>query len=561
MKSNVKIFVAILAGLVLLNVCSHFFSARIDLTSEGRYTLSGVTRSYADSLCSPLEATLYLNGELNSGFRRLRRQTIETLQEVGYDTRYGLRISNVDPAELTKEVGQKLQQELNRAGLSGVPVFETKEDGQKTRSIVYPFVRLSVGGKYTWINLLDNTPGLSGEENLNRSMESLEYKIADAMCRLSRTEVPKIAFLEGHGELDEYDVMSATESLSEHFNVDRGEIGSDPNILDPYRVVIIAKPSQPLPEKDKYALDQYLMHGGRLLWLVDAVGMTTDTLRNSPNTIGLLTDHNIADQLFVYGIRLRPNIVEDLNCGMIAVSVPSKDGHTQLVPMPWTYSPLLSTNMNNEITRNVGPVRTDFCGTIDTVGEGLQIVRTPLLRTSAKSKLTSAPIMASLATIHQQPNPNEYNKSHQTIAIAEEGIFRSAFVHRSAPQGVRTVKKTKEESVSTKMIVVADGDVIRNTVRFRTSSNPTVVPLGYDEMSRQTYGNSNFIVNAVQWLADDSGLMALRNRTFALRLLDRQKISEGTTLYKALALLIPLIVIAVFGVGVYCVRRSRFAHK
>ncbi|MBQ3634742.1 MAG: gliding motility-associated ABC transporter substrate-binding protein GldG [Bacteroidales bacterium] len=552
----------VVAVVVLLNLLTYFWHFRIDLTKEGRYTLSDVTKSYADSVTQPVVVTMYLDGELNSGFRRLRRQVVETLTEISYEIdKTDFRVVTVNPGDLSKEVGVKLQRELSEAGLAAIPVFETKEDGQKTRSIVYPFAKISTEGKHVWVNLLDNVPGLSGEENLNRSMETIEYKVTEALMRLTRTAVPKVAFLEGHGELDEYDVVSATEQLAEHFYVDRGAIGDDPTVLSPYKVVIIAKPSAQFSEKDKFVLDQYLMRGGRLLWLVDAVNMTTDTLRNMPHTIGLLADHNLSDQLFVYGVRLKPAIVEDLNCGMIAVSVPSNDGRTQLLPMPWVYSPLLSTNMTHTVTRNVSLVRADFCSSVDTVGEDLGLIRTPLLRTSSHSKLTAAPVMASLSTIHQQPDPNAYGLSHLTVAIAEEGSFKSAFVHRKAPKGLKTEQKVIEKSVPTKMIVVADGDIIRNGVRFKHTANPSIVPLGYDELSRQTYGNSDFIVNAVQYLADDGGLMELRNRTFDLQLLDRQMISAGTVSYKVVTIAVPLLIITIVGFAIYIMRRRRYARR
>ncbi len=559
--SRLKAFGVTLCSVVALCLISSIKHFRLDLTEEGRFTLSDVSVKYANSLDSKVIVKLYLDGELNPGFRRLRRQTVELCQELSNESSDGLRVLSYDPAEMSKDEAKNFTSELESFGLAGVPVFETKEDGQKTRSIVYPYARVQLGEKYTWLNLLENIPGLSGEESLNRSIEGLEFKLTDALCRLTRDSVPKVAFLEGHGELQDIDVVEATESLSKYFDVDRGIIGSDPSILDPYKVLIIAKPTQKFSEKDKYAIDQYAMRGGRLLWLVDAVSMTLDSLRESPQTVGMPLELNIEDMLFVYGVRIRQAVFEDMNCGMIPISVPSSDGQSRIVPMPWLFGPLLATNMNSPVTRNVNFVRSDFVSPIDTVGIDMQLSRVQLLRSSAHARVSQAPVVAELFSIHRQQDPAQFPNSYLTAALLEEGVFPSAFTHRRVPSGVASNRKTIESSVPTKMIFVGDGDVIKNSVRFRESDNPTIVPLGYDDITRQTYGNKDFIVNAVQFLADDDGLMSLRNRSFTLRLLDRQIISEGTTIYKAVALAVPLALIAVFGLCVVLVRRALFARR
>ncbi len=559
--SRLKAFGVTLCSVVALCLISSIKHFRLDLTEEGRFTLSDVSVKYANSLDSKVIVKLYLDGELNPGFRRLRRQTVELCQELSNESSDGLRVLSYDPAEMSKDEAKNFTSELESFGLAGVPVFETKEDGQKTRSIVYPYARVQLGEKYTWLNLLENIPGLSGEESLNRSIEGLEFKLTDALCRLMRDSVPKVAFLEGHGELQDIDVVEATESLSKYFDVDRGIIGSDPSILDPYKVLIIAKPTQKFSEKDKYAIDQYAMRGGRLLWLVDAVSMTLDSLRESPQTVGMPLELNIEDMLFVYGVRIRQAVFEDMNCGMIPISVPSSDGQSRIVPMPWLFGPLLATNMNSPVTRNVNFVRSDFVSPIDTVGIDMQLSRVQLLRSSVHARVSQAPVVAELFSIHRQQDPAQFPNSYLTAALLEEGVFPSAFTHRRVPGGVTSNRKTIESSVPTKMIFVGDGDVIKNSVRFRESDNPTIVPLGYDDITRQTYGNKDFIVNAVQFLADDDGLMSLRNRSFTLRLLDRQIISEGTTIYKAVALAVPLALIAVFGLCVVMVRRALFARR
>ena len=546
-------------ALIIVNMLSAVAHFRIDLTSEGRFTLSNVSRNYLENISDDVIIKLYLDGELNPGFSRLKKATTEMIDELDVCANKNIRYLTLNPSEMQKTDYEELTSQLTEVGMGGVPVFETKEDGRKTRTIVYPYVQISSGDKYTWVNLLENIPGLSSDENLNRSVEDLEYKIVDGIHRITTTEQPRIAFLEGHGELDEVDVVEATDALSRYFAVDRGQIGTDANILNAYKAIIVAKPAAKFTEAEKYVIDQYVMHGGRVLWLVDAVNMTLDTLRNAPHTIGLYADFNIEDMLFVYGFRVNPEVVEDINCGMVPISVQQQGEGSKLVPMPWHFSPLLSTNLAHPLTRNVSLVKGDFTSYIDTVGEDLNVVRTPLLRTSSYTKVDRTPVFASLANIHEKPVQSEYNRSHLNVAMLEEGIFKSVFAHRKVPATLRNTTATRTESIPTKMIVVADGDIIRNDVRFRESENPTIVPLGYDELSRQTFGNKDFIVNALLYLADDEGLMTLRNRTFAIRLLNKQMIGEGTTLWKCLAVALPLVAMAMLFGAVFMWRRNRYS--
>jgi ABC-2 type transport system permease protein len=549
--------VAMLAAVVAVNALLQSFYFRLDLTSEKRFTLSDLTQRYMASTEKQVLVKVYLTGDLNPGFNRLSKSTMEMLDELSVASSADLEAYVADPSTMSKDELKELNDNLAEFGLGGVPVFETKEDGQKTRTVVYPYAKIQIGDVMTWVNLLDNVPGLSSDENLNRSVETLEYKLVDAMRRLTTEEKPRVAFLEGHGELSEIDVVEATDALSYHFAVDRGAIGDDARILDPYKVVIIAKPAEKFTEKEKFVLDQYLMRGGRTLWLVDAVNMTLDTLRNSPHTIGLLSDFNIEDMLFIYGVRINPEVVEDISCGMVPISVAQGDG-TKIVPMPWRFSPLLSVNMHSPITRNVSLVKGDFASYIDTVGENLKLQRTPLLRTSKYTKVNPTPVFATLANIHEKPQRSEFTRQHLDVAMLQEGEFASAFSHRRVPQGIKNAGTILKTSVPTKMIVVADGDIIRNDVRFRNSANPNIVPLGYDEMTRQTFGNKDFIVNAVQYLADDDGWMTLRNRTFTLRLLDKEKIGAGTTQWKVCAMAIPLMIVVLFGIIVVIIRRIKF---
>lgn len=551
-------WVALPVALVVVNLIASVVHFRLDLTAEGRFTLAPVTRHYLENMQKDVVIKFYLDGQLNPGFTRLKKAAIEMMDELDESASHKIHHLLVNPSDMNKDDYKKLNDELASQGMGGVPVFETKEDGQKTRTVVFPYIQVNIGDSYAWVNLLENIPGLNSDENLNRSVEDLEYKIVDAMHRVASAEKPRVAFLEGHNELSELDVMEATDALSHYFAVDRGQIGNDAAVLNPYKVVIVAKPADKFNEHEKFVLDQYLMKGGRILWFVDAVNMTLDTLRNAPHTVGLYADFNIEDMLFIYGIRVNPEVVEDINCGMVPISVLQPGEGTKLVPMPWRFSPLLSTNSAHPITRNVSLVKGDFTSYIDTVGEDLQIERIPLLRTSAYTKVDKAPVFASLADIHQKPLQSDFNRHYLDVAMLQQGIFPSVFAHRKIPAGIRNAGQLIKESIPTKMIVVADGDIIRNDVRFRSAEKPTIVPLGYDEISRQTFGNKDFVINAVQYLADDEGWMSLRNRNFTLRLLDKQKLGEGTTDCKVLAVVMPLVLLALLSGGIILWRRRKY---
>ncbi len=556
--ATIGVVVALLVG---VNYVASRLFFRLDLTSEKRFTLAPVTRTFLKQLDDEVLVKVYLDGELNPGFSRLRKATREMLSEFAVFASKGITWQFVDPLKMTKDQAGDFKTSLEEAGLGGVPVFETTEDGRKTRSLVFPYALVEYGDHQIWINLLDNLPGLSGDENLNNSVEGIEYKMADGIRKLTIDEKPRIAFLEGQGELDELDVVDVTGELSEYFTVERGQVGNAPMLLKPYKALIIAKPSTKFSEQEKFAVDQYLMSGGRILWLVDAVTMTLDSLRRNSNTVGLLADFNIDDMLFRYGVRINPMVIEDIQSGMIPVNVTRPGEGTRIVPMPWLFSPLFATNPDHPVSRHVNVVRGDFSSYIDTVGENLKLKRTVLLRSSRFTKVNSIPVFANLAAIHQQPNRAEFKHSFLPVAVLEEGVFESVFVNRSVPQGVRHQGAVLKSSEPARIIVVADGDIIKNEVRFRDTDNPKIIPLGFDEITNQTFGNKQFVVNAVQYLVDNEGWMSLRNRNIALRLLDKEKIGGGTLQYKIIAVLLPVVLLILAGALFMWSRKWRYSKK
>ncbi len=555
---SIRNLLLVIAGLLIVNWLASKWFFRIDLTSEKRHTLTSTSTNFLEDLSSDVYVKIYLHGELNVGFQSLSRASREMMEEFKSVAGRQFQFEFVDPNDGTTEEKKALMAEFEKYGFEPQTVFENAEDGRKIQSYVFPYATVYFEERVIGVKLLENIPGYGGAENLNISVESLEYKFTDAFRRLITKDKPKVAFLEGHGELEELDVIEATDALSKYYQVDRGQIGVDVDILSPYKAIIIAKPSKAFAEKDKFVLDQYLMNGGRILYLIDAVNITLDSLRIQPQTIGLYNDVNLDDQLFRYGIRVNPVLVEDIQAGRILMNA-RPNGKPQLVPVPWLYSPLLAASPSHPISRNINLVRGDFTGTIDTIGSDLALERTVLLQTSQYTKVNSTPVFVSMADVNKQPQKEAFGQSFKPIAIIQEGIFPSVFQNRAVPRELASNVKIKDSSVPTRMMVVADGDIIRNDVRFK-SSNPRITPLGYDEGSQQVYGNKDFIVNAVNYLCDDDGWMQLRGRHLTLRLLDRAKLSQGTGFWKWINVGLPVMLVVFASLVFIWMRRKRFGN-
>ncbi|TCO07320.1 gliding motility-associated ABC transporter substrate-binding protein GldG [Natronoflexus pectinivorans] len=547
----------VFAIIIVVNLISSNWFFRIDLTAEKRYTLAPVTRDYLRNLDHQVLVRVYLHGDLNVGFQRLARTTRETLEEFRLVSRGAIQYEFVEPA-----ADANIREELREWGLSPVPVYEAEADGRRTQTNVYPYAIFHIDGYELPVNLLENLPGKSGAENLNISMESLEYKITDAMRRLVTDEVPAVAFLEGHGELDEWDVYDITEALSHYYQVDRGVLTGDPWVLDNYEAIIIAKPQERFSERDKFIIDQYIMRGGKVLWMVDAVNVTLDSLRRATQTVGLATDVNLSDQLFRYGVRINHELLQDIQAAMIPINTAPDGQQPRFVPVPWLFNPLLNVNMEHPVTRNLNAVRGEFVSSIDTVGIPEGISREVLLHTSRFTRRLPVPVYISLAMVNERPEREDFRSSYVPVAVAMEGSFPSVFANRMIPPEIdMESSEVRHQSEPTRMIVVADGDIIKNEVRNRHGASPRPMPLGFDEMGNQTFGNKQFILNAINYLVDDEGWMELRTRNYELRLLDREKLSSQIKFWQTINVLVPLLFLLLIGVTLPVWRKLTFGKQ
>ncbi|MDD4968744.1 MAG: gliding motility-associated ABC transporter substrate-binding protein GldG [Paludibacter sp.] len=542
--------------LILLILISYFFFFRIDLTSDKRYSISEQTKSLMGKADSPLKVVVYLDGDLNPGFQRLKKSTAELLDELSVYSDQNIDIEYENPSLAdSPDQREKKYAELQSRGLAPTAVYERDKEGKSIQKVIFPWIELTYKGKKIQVCLLKNILGNSGDENLNISIENLEFEITDGIRRLVNTEVSKIAFLEGHGELSESETYDISKTLSKYFQIDRGIIATNATILDNYKAIIIAKPTKPFSESDKFVIDQYIMHGGRVLWLIDGVRVSKENLSVSGLSPAIELDLNLNDQLFRYGVRINPVLLQDVQCASVPVNIAPANATPQFEPSPWYFAPLLLTSPEHPVTRNITEVRSEFCSGIDIVGDNKQVKSQLLLATSDNTHIMAAPTTIDLS---QKIKPNDkayFNVGYVPVAVAMEGNFESDFANRMIPAGLTNTLPVRKQSFKTRQIVVADGDIIRNETSLKDS---TSVPLGFDRYMNQQFGNKDFILNAVLYLADDDGWMQLRSRTMKLRLLNKKITNEDRITWQLVNVIIPIGLLLIFGIGYQVIRKRKY---
>jgi len=540
--------------LIVLALISFFFFFRIDLTSDKRYSIADQTKMLMAKTDSPLKVVVYLDGDLNPGFLRLKKSTAELLDELSVYSNHNIDIQFENPSLAdSPEQREKKYTELQNRGLAPTAVYERDKEGKSIQKVIFPWIEMTYKGKKVQVCLLKNILGNSGDENLNISVENLEFEITDGIRRLVNTEVSKIAFLEGHGELSEAETYDISKTLSKYFQIDRGTIATNATILDNYKAVIIAKPTKPFSESDKFIIDQYIMHGGRVLWLLDGVRISKENLSTIGLSPAIELDLNLNDQLFRYGVRINPVLLQDVQCASVPVNIARVGATPQFEPTPWYFAPLLLTSPEHPITRNITEVRSEFCSGIDLVGDNKQVKSQLLLATSDNTHIVGAPTTIDLS---QKIKPNDkayFNAGYVPVAVAMEGNFESDFANRMIPAGLTNTSPIRRQSLNTRQIVVADGGIIRNET---TEKDSTTIPLGFDRYMNQQFGNKDFIQNAVLYLADNDGWMQLRSRTLKLRLLNKRITNEDRITWELINVLVPLGLLLIFGIG-YQIQRKR----
>lgn len=543
---------------LLTSIAGSFIRFRIDMTGDKRYSLSKPTREILRNLKEDIFIQVYLDGEMPVLFKKLKRSVREMLDEFSVASNRRVDYQFINPySQPNADLRQKEQEQLIAKGLSPVNVIIREKDGGSSRKMIYPGMLINYNNIEVPVNFLRNNPALTPEENLLHSAEGLEYELIKTISTLVSDTVYRVAFIEGHGEVPEIEVADLIINLAKYYTVDRGNPLGRPGALDRYAAVIVAGPRERIDEADLFVIDQYIMNGGRVIWLCEEVEVNADSLVYG-ETVALYKPSGLEEILFKYGVRINPVLVQDLDCMLIPVKAVAGGAAQQVVPAPWVYYPFLHPSPGHPVTRNINKVAGKFVNYIDTVGRDPDIKKHILLTSGNQSRTVSPPVTISLKEIDRLPENDMYNRQYLPVAVLLEGRFRSAFVNRYIP-GLTTGKDFKTESKHAAMIVIADRDIIRNEVSY-SGKNEIPLPLGQDRYTLQVYGNRDFLVNCVNYLVDDKGLINLRSREMKLRLLDKKLLSEYRTPIKVVNTAGPVILVIVAGILFNILRRKKYAR-
>ena len=554
-KTNRNMIVFLISMVVLFYV-SGFFLYRIDLTADKRFSLSKISAEIVSEIEQPVEIELFLAGEMEPGLRELQKEVIEKIAVLNVYAQKPIRVKITDPYGFANaERRNEFQSDLVRRGIEPMSFNLKSEEGVSTKYI-FPGALIRMGTKEIAINILQNNLDFSPEVNFNHSFENVEFELVNAFRKLMRTKRSVVAFLEGQGEFNTWEVKDFTNALGDEFMTKRIEAeqlipANDPDIL------IIAGPTAPFTEMDKLQIDQYIMRGGKVVWLIDPVQVSLDSLANGYQTYAFPRDINLGDQLFKYGVRLNYELLQDVVCAEIQVNIAPVGSNPQLQTFPWYYSPLLIPADNHPLSRNLDKVYTEFVSSVDTISGVKNVSKSIILSTSPYAREIKSPSSVSLRNIENPPARELFTKSNIPVGVLLEGEFTSVFQNRVVDDLDFSGQSVVSKSKHTEMVVIADAGLIANKVNYSTQP-PTIGKLGYDRVSGLTFGNKEFLLNMIYYLNDETGIMQLRSRTFELRLLDKVKLREEKTFWQWLNVVLPVLIIILIGLAYNIVRKYRY---
>lgn len=564
MAASIKKYVvsgAILIGAVLLlNIIASFFYKRFDLTQDQRFTLSEEAKQIVDQVDSPLVVDVFLKGKFPPEFRRLQTETQQLLEEFSaYNS--NIKFDFVDPLEKGSE---RFQKQIAKFELIPAQV-SVMENGKQSTEVVYPWALAHYNGKSVKIPLLKTQLGATSEERVNSSLQNLQYAFADGFKKLATQKSKKVAVLKGNGEYDDRYIADFFSTLRDYyfiapFTLDSVAVNPSATLkaLQSFDLIVIAQPTEAFTDTEKYVLDQYIMNGGKSLWLMDATQIHIDPETEKAFVFG--KDLNLNDFFFKYGIRINPNLVKDVYSAPIVLAS-GEERESQYNRYPWFFSPLSSSANNHPIVTNIEAVKFDYASSIDTLPNNIK--KTVLLSTSPITKIVGLPfeidfdneIPHNLQVVNEGPDPNEYKAGEIPLAVLLEGDFTSVFKNRVKPVKLEGGLKNIDDGKTSKIVVISDGDVIKNQMQ---GNRP--LELGFDKGTNAFYGNKEFLLNTVNYLLDDSGLINIRTRQITVPFLDIHKIAEQKTKWQILNLLLPLGLLALFGVAFTLYRKRKYTR-
>lgn len=554
---GIVVFINILANARLGNFALY---RSFDLTEEKRFTLTDGTKNLLRNLDEVVYVKVMLDGKLPAELKRLRASTIDILDDfrgqsslVDYDFENPL---NGKP----EQVNARMEQ-LRKEGMFPMS-FTVVKGAQRDDTPVFPYAVVNYKGRAYPVNLMENQDNTqSPDVVLNNAVSLLEYKLANAIQKLQEANKPNVVFTMGHGELGEFERADFEGSLRKFCNTGTLVLDSVTSINPEISALIVAKPLRPFSEKDKFKIDQYVMGGGKILWMLDMVRMDKDSLLAHPEYIPGDYQLNLDDLLFRYGVRVQPNLVLDLQCSPIWIATGKQGSRQQRQPIAFPYHILTLSNPDHPVSKSVAPVNLLFASTIDTaIRTKTPVKKTALLSTTPRTRLQYLPARLGLDFL-RYIQPDKFNKGPQVLAVAMEGTFPSMYENRLTPEMESGLTQLglqfKSVSVPTRQIVVADGDVAKNKY---LPTREQVVPLGYNEVENFIYANKEFLQNAVEYLLDKNGIIAARGKEVRLRMLDTTRAQEEKTWWQLVNIVFPLILIGVFGFGYGWWRKRKYAR-
>jgi len=555
LKKNSKHIIILIIVLIAINYISSLAFKRFDLTHDKRYTLSQASLNIIKDVNSPIIIDVFLEGnDFPSEFKRLQRETKQLLEEFSANNS-NIIFQFINPLEDESTRDRNIQQ-LSQRGLTPMQL-SVQENGKSTKEVVFPWALASYNDQTVTISLVKNKIGASQQELVSNSVQHLEYAFSDAFSKLTKPKRRKIAILKGNGEFEDKYIFDFAKKLGEYyyiapFTLDSVSVNAQKSLneLKDFDLIISAKPTEAFTEDEKLVLDQYTMNGGKSLWLIDEVAIEKDSLYNEAGkTFAVGRDLNLTDFFFKYGVRINPLLISSLYSAPITLAI-GEGSNSQFQHLQWPYSPLASSNSNHPIVNNLNLVKFDFANQLDTLKNNIK--KTILLESAPLTKIEGTPREISLDIVTQQQDQTLFNKGNQPLAVLLEGKFTSVYKNRIKPF---KLSNEKDESVPTKMIVIADGDVIKNDV---VRNKPQ--ELGFDRWTGQSYGNKEFLLNAVNYLLDDDGLINIRSKEIAVAFLNQQKIASQKTKWQLLNILLPLGLLAIFGFLFNYIRKKKYAH-
>ena len=548
--SKLVINLLLLGGiLILLNVLGSFFFGSADLTEDGRFTLTEASEVLLDTLPDVVYVQVLLEGDFDAGFERLQRATREMLDDMNSASGGLVEYEFLDPSAGTAEAINARRIELSKDGIQPIRLKTADIDGQ-AEQFIYPYAIFKYRGRQQTVNLIQSDlPGMD-ENSINNSITLLEYKFASAIQRLAEGGKPIIAFLQGHGELSTLERADLTKELRKFYTVGTLKLDSLPAIPDRISTIIVAKPQTTFSERDKFKLDQYVMNGGKLMWLIDKLAVSTDSLR-TPNYTPREYQLGVDDLFFrSYGVRVNSGLVEDLQNSKIQLAVGQQGGRPQFESFPWFYHPVVAPYSEHPIVRSLDNVNLRYANTIDTtIRTKTAVQKTVLLASSNRSRERFYPMQLSFEILRYPPEVDKFNKAYLPIGVLLEGQFPSLYQNRVSQEMASNLARIDQafkpvSDPGAAVLVVADGDIAKNPVNPETEAT---LPLGFNRYENYQFANKDFLLNALEYLQDGGGFLDARGKEIKLRLLDVGKAQTEKTKWQLLNVALPLVLLVVFG--------------